>query len=144
VAVIGGTVTPCREITGVLIRRPCVIEAELPHIRSADRRYVAEEMSAFLFAWLTGLTCPVLNRPRDFHLLGPPWRPEQWVRAAAALGIATRPTDRTAPTNPGGRSGDSDAIEPVSDQGTFARTAGNGRGVPQGDRPDMAPGNPAS
>src|SRR5580658_7170092 len=47
VAVIGGAVTPCREITGVLVRRPCVVAAELSHIRSADRDYLAQEMSAF-------------------------------------------------------------------------------------------------
>jgi hypothetical protein len=99
VAVIGGTATPCREIAGVLIRRPCIIEAELAHIHSADRHYVAAEMNAFLFAWLVSLTCPMLNRPRDFYLLGPPWRPEQWIHAAAALGIATAPIRRTVPAN---------------------------------------------
>ncbi len=99
VAVVGGTAIPCREITGVLIRRPYIIEAELAHIHSADRHYVAAEMSAFLFAWLVSLTCPMLNRPRDFYLLGPPWRQEQWMRAAAALGIALAPIRRMMPVN---------------------------------------------
>jgi hypothetical protein len=99
VAVVGGTAIPCREITGVLIRRPYIIEAELAHIHSADRHYVAAEMSAFLFAWLVSLTCPMLNRPRDFYLLGPPWRQEQWMRAAAALGIALAPIHRMMPVN---------------------------------------------
>ena len=40
-------------------------------------------MSAFLWA----LPCPVLNRPSASALTGPAWRREQWIRAAAGLGV---------------------------------------------------------
>src|SRR5437899_8192349 len=50
-------------ITGVLTRIPCVYEQELGHIVPEDRSYVASEMTAFLLAWLSSLTCPVLNSP---------------------------------------------------------------------------------
>ena len=102
VAVVDGVVTPCREITGVLIRRPCVVEAELAHIHPADRPYLAQEMSAFLFAWLSSLTCPMLNRPRDACLLGAPWRRTQWAHAAAQVGIAVQTTPGSALASPAG------------------------------------------
>ena len=89
-AVIGGVATPAAGIAGVLIRRPCVFEAELVHIRPAHRAYVAAEMNAFLFAWLASLTCPVLNRPSPLCLLGSSWSAEQWLRAAEAVGVSTR------------------------------------------------------
>jgi len=93
-AVIGGRVVPCEEIAGVLVRWPCVYERELSHIVPEDRAYMASEMTAFLIAWLTRLSCPVLNRPTPTSLLGPSWRPEEWVHAAARAGIPVRPIHR--------------------------------------------------
>lgn len=93
-AVVGGRRIRCREIGGVLIRLACVGEWDLEHIAAVDRAYVASEMTAFLLAWLSGLACPVVNRPTPLCLSGPNWRPEQWTHAAASLGIQVRPVDR--------------------------------------------------
>ena len=93
-AVIGGRPVKCDEITGVLIQRPCIFEQELLHISAVDRQYVAAEMNAFLISWLSRLTCPILNRPTAMSLSGPNWRPEQWVHAAAILGIPVSPTKK--------------------------------------------------
>lgn len=94
-AVIEGEVIDPSAIRGVLTRLPCVSARELPHIVAEDRDYVAAEMHAFLFAWLSNLRCPVLNRPTAFCLAGPSWRPEQWVHLAASLGMDVEPTRRT-------------------------------------------------
>jgi hypothetical protein len=93
-AVINGRVVATEEITGVLTRLPCVNEHELTYIVPADRAYVAAEMTAFLAAWLSGLACPILNQPTPTCLIGPNWRPEQWVHAAARLGIPVCPVRR--------------------------------------------------
>jgi hypothetical protein len=93
-AVVGGRRVRCREISGVLTRLACVGEWDLEHIAAVDRAYVAAEMTAFLLAWLSGLTCPVVNRPTPLCLSGPNWRPEQWTHAAAGLGIPIRSVDR--------------------------------------------------
>ena len=94
IAVVGGRRVHCREISGVFTRLACVGEWDLAHIVSADRAYVATEMTAFLMAWLSGLTCPVVNRPQPLCLSGPNWSPEQWTRAAFRLGIPVRPVER--------------------------------------------------
>jgi hypothetical protein len=93
-AVVGGRVVACEEITGVLVRWPCVYERELSQIDPGDRAYVAREMTAFLTSWLTRLRCPVLNRPTPTSLLGPSWRPEQWVQAAARAAIPVHVVER--------------------------------------------------
>lgn len=93
-AVIAGRRVAREEITGVLVRWPSVFGWELHHILAQDREYVAAEMTAFLRAWFTQLRCPVWNRPSAANLIGPAWRPEQWVRAAAELGIPVRPLRR--------------------------------------------------
>jgi hypothetical protein len=95
-AVVGGRLVATGEIAGVLIRWPCVLPTDLGHIDPEDREYVAAEMTAFLRSWLTQLRCPVLNRPTAISLLGPAWRPEQWVHTAAGLGIPVRPIRRHA------------------------------------------------
>jgi hypothetical protein len=90
-AVIGGEIVPAAEIEGVLIRRSRVLEWEPDYISPKDRAYVAAEMTAFLRSWLSGLGCPVLNRPVPTCLSGPGWCREQWVQTAARLGIPVRP-----------------------------------------------------
>lgn len=81
---------PGTTIDAVVTRLSGVSPGELPHVRSEDRNYAAEEMTAFLVAWLD--TCPgrVVNRPSPGCLNGPPWRPAQWLRAAARLGLRVR------------------------------------------------------
>jgi len=90
-AVIGGEMVPATAIRGVLTRRSRVLEWELERIVPGDRAYVAAEMTAFLHSWLSGLGCPMLNRPVPTCLSGPGWCREQWVRTAARLGIPVRP-----------------------------------------------------
>jgi len=87
-ACIGGRKVRNKEIDGVLTRIQRVHGQELNHIMPSDRQYVASEMTAFLFAWLSSLTCPVLNRPTSNCLSGPGWRTEEWIRLASRLGIA--------------------------------------------------------
>ena len=89
-AVVDGRVVPCKDITGVLTRLPCIFPWELVRIRREDREFVAAEMGAFLMAWLSSLSCPVLNRPLGTCLSGPHWRPEQWARAASRVNIRVR------------------------------------------------------
>jgi hypothetical protein len=91
VAVIEGQRVRAADIEGVLVRLPFVAEDELHHIVPDDRAYVAQEMTAFLTAWLADLRCPVVNRPTAECLGGPGWSPEQWLHVAAGLGLAVRP-----------------------------------------------------
>ena len=91
VVVVGGEAIAAAGIEGVLTRRSRVLEWELARIVPADRPYVAAEMTAFLRSWLSGLGCPVLNPPVSTCLSGPGWCREEWVRAAAHLGIPVRP-----------------------------------------------------
>jgi hypothetical protein len=95
-AVVAGRSMATRDISGVLTRVPWVVEQDLDYIVSADRTYVAEEMTAFLRFWLWGLKCPILNRPSSNSLSGPWWRHEQWVHTAARLGIPITTTRRQA------------------------------------------------
>jgi hypothetical protein len=95
-AVVGGRVVAVEEISGVLTRRPYIVEHELGHIVPVDRAYVAAEMTAFLLSWLSSLACPVLNRPTPSGLSGPNWWPEQWTYAAARFGLPVRPVRRRA------------------------------------------------
>lgn len=93
-AVIGARWLRASEIGSVLVRLPYVSADELPHIAPSDRAYVAEEMTAFLLAWLTELPCLVVNRPTPSCLAGPALRDEQWVRLASSRGIPCRPVLR--------------------------------------------------
>jgi len=93
-AVIGGRVVPMDHIRGVVTRLPWVTERELSGIAPGDRCYIAAEMSAFLVAWLSGLACPVLNRPTATCLIGPALRREQWIGVAREVGIRTVPETR--------------------------------------------------
>jgi hypothetical protein len=85
-------------IRGVLVRMPCVPQDELRRIRPDERAYVATEMTAFLLAWLSCLSCPVLNRPTPGCLAGPGWRPEQWLHVAARTGVPVVPVRRCTDT----------------------------------------------
>ena len=93
-AVVGGRKVPVGEIEGVITRLPAIPAEDLDLIVGNDREFVAAEMTAFLAAWLNSLECPVVNRPTPTCLMGPNWRPEEWLAAAAALGIPVRPAAR--------------------------------------------------
>lgn len=96
-AVIGGEVVDCKDIEGVLTRLPSVFPGDLFNITPEDRSYVAAEMTAFLAAWLSNLSCPVLNRPTPLCLSGPFLRREKWVHTAAHLDIPVLSVNLHAP-----------------------------------------------
>lgn len=96
IAVASGTLIRSRDISGILIRRFAIAPEELPHIVPGDREYVASEMTAFLTAWLSSLSCPMVNRPAAGSLSGPAWRPEQWIQAAVRAGIPVAARRRSA------------------------------------------------
>jgi hypothetical protein len=116
-AVIGGRAVPVRDIGGVVTRLWAVGGHDLPHIFPEDREYVSIEMSAFLTSWLASLECAVLNRPTPTCLAGPNWRPEEWTRRAAILGIPVRPSVRRS------RLGDTSA-PPPDEQSTTVTVVG--------------------
>ena len=95
-AIVSGNQVAVQDIEGVLTRIPYVYEHELVDIVPQDRLYVATEMTAFLFAWLSHLECPVLNKPTTMCLSGPSWRPERWIATAAQLGIPVKSLHRTS------------------------------------------------
>ena len=55
-----------------------------------DRTYVASEITAFLFYFLTRLQCPALNRPTAHCLTVPSWGRMQCMHVRRQAGIATR------------------------------------------------------
>ena len=79
-------------------RKQIARERHIAEKREADERVAAEAM-AFLASWLYGLTSPVLNRPTPVCLMGPNWRQEQWVHAAAQIGIPIHPIYRRSGLN---------------------------------------------
>lgn len=95
-AVVEGRVVSARNIDGVITRLAAVDECDLTHIDPVDRAYVAQEMTAFLTSWLSGLGCRMLNRPTPGCLAGSAWRPERWVFEAARLQIPVRPVHKSA------------------------------------------------
>ena len=118
--VIDGEIIPEKEIKGIVTLWPAVYEQELTHIAAADRFYVANEMTAFLKAWLTQIPCPVLNRPSAVSLVGPGWRVEKWVNVAAQSGLTVAPIERqaelyTTPTQQG-------FINPISTRDRYRKS----------------------
>lgn len=86
-AVVGGEPVRAADLAGVLVRVASIEGAELTRIVPADRDYCAAEMTAFLTWWLSGLPCPVVNRPTARSLAGPGWRPAGWHLTAQRLGV---------------------------------------------------------
>jgi hypothetical protein len=95
-AVVDGRLVETEAISGVLTLLPWVLPNELDQIIPGDREYVAQEMTAFLLAWLTQLPCPVLNRPTTTSLAGPSWPVERWRHLAAHAGLRAAPIRRRA------------------------------------------------
>jgi hypothetical protein len=100
IAVASGEVIPVASINGVITRIPWVTPEDLLHVVDADRHYVAAEISAFLIAWLTQLTCRVINRPTPNSLMGAPHAGEGWVAIAARAGLRLPWTHRVFPAPP--------------------------------------------
>jgi hypothetical protein len=91
VAVIDGALTRVTEIDAVLTRLAGVTTGDVPWIVRADRVYVAQEMTAFLLAWLSELACPVVNRPTPTGLWGPYLPRDAWGRRAVRAGMRVAP-----------------------------------------------------
>jgi hypothetical protein len=100
IAVASGELIPAASIDGVITRIPWVAPEDLLHVVYGDRDYVAAEISAFLIAWLTQLTCPVINRPATNSLMGAPHAAEGWVAIAARAGLRLPWTRRVFPAPP--------------------------------------------
>ncbi len=94
-AVIEARALPTRELRAVVTRLPAVVPADVAWIDEQDRAYAAAEMHAFLWAWLSALPCPVLNRPSAGCLAGPAWTAEEWLARARRLGIPAPPSVRS-------------------------------------------------
>jgi len=99
ILVASGRRIPAPQVRGILNLLPYVLEQELYNVEKADRRYVATEMSAFLFFILATIPCPVLNRPTPYAFNGPGWCHEQWSQQCALLGIPVPPTLRSSAAN---------------------------------------------
>jgi hypothetical protein len=99
-AVASGEVIPAASINGVITRIPWVTPEDLLHVVDGDRHYVAAEISAFLIAWLTQLTCPVINRAATNSLMGAPHAAEGWAAIAARAGLRLPWTRRMFPAPP--------------------------------------------
>ena len=99
-AIAGGELIPAASINGVITRIPWVTPEDLLHVVDGDRHYVAAEISAFLLAWLSQLTCPVINRPTTNGLMGAPHAAEGWMAIAARAGLRLPWTRRVFPAPP--------------------------------------------
>lgn len=89
-----GETRPDKAITVVLTRIVQVDPLELTWIQAARRTFVAEEMNAFLLAWLGGLKCPVINQPSPGCLCGRNWSWQHWAHLANHIGIPVREARR--------------------------------------------------
>lgn len=85
------------DLGGVLTRISSISPHELIEVAPEDRSYIAQEINAFLVAWLSALPIPVVNRPTPICLSGPSWSHGQWVHAAANAGMRATPARRIAP-----------------------------------------------
>jgi hypothetical protein len=100
------------DIAGIVSALAVVSPHELAHIADGDRDYVAQEMSAFLLAWMTELACPVIDRPTALSLAGCGRSPHEWAAIAHQHGLRADPLwsgDTTGVTVVGGR--------PIGDDG---------------------------
>jgi hypothetical protein len=86
-AVAEGEVVHSSDVAAVLCRVPAIAPADLPHIQSADRGYVAAEMQAFLLAWLAQFRGLRFNAPTPGSLCGPAWDALRWRQVAARTGL---------------------------------------------------------
>lgn len=89
--VVQGQVEAVSGIDAAISLLRAVPQYELWQIDDADRPYVASELTAFLYYFLSRLECPVLNRPSAHLLSGPGWGSMQWVWACRQCDLRTRP-----------------------------------------------------
>ena len=82
--VIDGQAGHAAGLTAVITALDAVAPGDVPHVRIADRAFVAAEMTAFLRGWLATLACPVVDPPTTLALSGPGADRAVWSAAAAA------------------------------------------------------------
>jgi hypothetical protein len=87
------------DLSAVIIRLVAVFPGQILHVVAKDREYVAVEMTAFLRAWLYGLSCPLINPPTASSLSGPVWESERWAMLAHRLKIPFVSTRLRVPAN---------------------------------------------
>lgn len=86
-----GTVVDGARVTGVLNRMIAPPADAWHHAPEAERDYATAELHAFSLSWLTGLRCPVRNRPTPECLAGPAPDPLRSWAAAQASGLSCAP-----------------------------------------------------
>lgn len=131
-AAIGARIVAADELDAVVSLLPWIAAPELGHIVEEDRAYVANEMGAFLLAWLTELRCPVIDRPSPSSLAGCGRWPGEWASVATSLGIKASPgwTGETMDvTVVGGCAVDDDATTPRTRRAAAALATAAGRNL---------------
>lgn len=88
VAALDGRLVAAAEIQAVVSMLPWVGVYDIPHVAPADRDYVAQEMTAFLLAWLKELECPVIDRPSALSLSGCGRSQLEWLELARGAALA--------------------------------------------------------
>ncbi len=82
-----GNVWSVKEITGIINILPVISPYELFKIVAEDRQYVASELNAFLFYFLTKFKCPILNKPSAFNLSGPFIKQAEWLKECVKVSL---------------------------------------------------------
>jgi hypothetical protein len=85
------------EVTSILCRLGGVAPTDLDHVDPEDQEYAAAELDAFLHGWLDAWQGRVVNRPTAVCLNGLGWRPQQWLHAAAGVGLRVRAVRTSTP-----------------------------------------------
>ena len=116
------------DIEGVVSALAVVGPWDLAHIADGDRDYVAQEMSAFLLAWMSELACPVIDRPTALSLAGCGRSPYEWAAIARRQGLCADPLwsgETIGVTVVGGRTADHSRGDPLAAAAlTIAAAAG--------------------
>lgn len=90
--VVGGTIVPDEQVTGVFVRRSTVYAEELTRTHPDDRAYLAAETHAFLAYVLSATAARVVNPVDEGGTYGEAaLRPERWMQAAVDAGVAVAP-----------------------------------------------------
>ena len=90
-AVVAGRAVPAADVDAVVCALPFIAPAELVHVTPDDRDYVAQEMGAFLLAWLHSLPCPVLDTPTALSLSGSGRSGWEWAALADSVELGGNP-----------------------------------------------------
>jgi hypothetical protein len=109
---VGGRKIRIDEIEGVINLLPAVFPEELIFFPPEEREYQAAEFHALLTFFLSGLPCPVVNRPAAGSLNGPCLNPIGWYHLAQRMGMPVSPIrlDTENFVNPFAVSGDKPLI----------------------------------